>query len=58
MMVENIQFFFKSSQMRLQGTELKLFGKKEENGVSTPPVLSVRPSAPIIAKHVKKRHLV
>ena len=36
----------------------KMFGKKEENGVSTPHVLSMRPYAHIRAIHAKKGHLV
>ena len=31
-----------------------MFEKREENGVSTPYVLSMRPYAHIIAKHAKK----
>ena len=55
--IENIQAFFKSSWMSLSWPEPKMFGK-EENGVSTPLVLSMRPYAHIIAKHAKKGHLV
>ena len=35
-----------------------MFGKKDENGVSTPHVLSIRPYAHITPKHVKKGYLV
>ena len=35
-----------------------MFGKREENGVSTPYVLSMRPYAHIQAKHSKKELLV
>ena len=38
--------------------EPKMFGKKQQNGVSTPHVLSMRPYAQIRAKHAKKGHLV
>ena len=44
--------------MSLQRPEPKMFGKREENEVSTPHVLSVRPYAHIIAKHAKKGYLV
>ena len=44
--------------MILQRLEPKMFGKREENGVSTPHVLSIRPYAHIKAKHAKKDHLL
>ena len=44
--------------MILQQSEPKMFGKKGENGVSMPLVLSMRPYAHIISKHAKKGHLV
>ena len=44
--------------MSLQQSEPKIFGKREENGVSTSHVLSMRPYAHIKAKHAKKGHLV
>ena len=40
--------------MILQRLEPKCLGKKEENGVSTPHVLKIRPYAHIKAKHAKK----
>ena len=57
-MIKNIQAFFKSSQMSLQRPEPKMFGKREENGVSTPQVLRMRQYAHIITKHAIKGHLV
>ena len=57
-MIEIIQAFFKSSRMSLQRSKPKTFGKKEENGVSTPLVLSMRPHAHIRLKSVEKGHLV
>ena len=56
-MIENIQAFFKSSRMSLQRPEPKIFGKREENGVSTPHILSMRLYAHTKAKHAKKGHL-
>ena len=43
--------------MGLQRQEPKMFGEKEENGVSTPHVLSMRPYAHIRTKHAKKGYL-
>ena len=37
---------------------LKWWGKREENGVSTPHVLSMRPYAHTTPKHAKKENLV
>ena len=56
--IENIKSFFKSSRMSLQRPKPKNFGKREETGVSTPHVLSMRPYAHIISKHAKKGLLV
>ena len=56
-MIKNIQAFFMSSQMSLQRPEPKMCGTQEENGVSTPHVLSMRPYAYIRAKHANKGHL-
>ena len=38
----------------LQRAEPKIFGKREENGVSTPHVLSMRPYAHIMSKYTKR----
>ena len=42
--------------MTLQWEEPKIFGKKEENAVSTPHVLSMRTYAHIIIKHAINGH--
>ena len=44
--------------MRLQRPEPKIFWKREENGVSTLDVLSMRPYTHIIAKYAKKGYIV
>ena len=44
--------------MSLQCPEPKILGKREENGVSTPHALSIRPYAHIISKHAKEGHLL
>ena len=49
-----IQAFNNVAYQTLQRPEPKIFGKREENGVSTPHVLSMRPYAHIQAKHAKK----
>ena len=41
----------------LQWSEPKMFRKREENGFSTPHVLSMRPYAHTQAKHAKKDFL-
>ena len=51
--IENIQAIFKLSWIRLQWPKPKMFGKEDENGVSTPLVLSMTPYAHIIVKHAK-----
>ena len=50
--------FIKSSRICLQQSEPKMFVKEEENFVSMPFVLSMRPHAHIWSKHVKQGHLV
>ena len=44
--------------MSLQPTEPNMFGKKEDNEVHTPYVLSMRPYAHIRVKHAEKGHFV
>ena len=49
-----IQAFNNVTFQTLQRLEPIMFRKREENGVSSPHVLSMRPYAHIQAKHVKK----
>ena len=46
------------NNVAFQRPESKMFGKREENGVSTPHVLSMRLYGHIQAKHAKKGLLV
>ena len=57
-MKSRIQAFNNVAFQTLQRLEPKMFGKREENGVSTPHVLSMRPYAHIQTKHAKKGLLV
>ena len=49
-----IQAFNDNAVKTLQRIELKMFGTREENGVSTPHVLSMRSYARTQAKHAKE----
>ena len=49
---------FQSPQTEPQWLEPKIFVEKEENGVSAPHVLNMRPYAHLTTKHAKKEHLV
>ena len=49
-----IQAFLANRSQTLQRPEPKIFGKKGENGVSTPHVLSMRSYAHTQAKHAKE----
>ena len=53
-MKQKIQAFNNIAFQTLQGPEPKMFGTREENGVSTPHVLSMRSCAHTQAKHAKK----
>jgi len=54
-MKERIQAF---NNVAFQRPESKMFGKREENGVSTPHVLSMRSYAHTQEKHDKRDILV
>ena len=52
-----IQAFNNVTFQTLQRPELKMFGKREENGVSNPHVLSMRSYAHTLEKHAKMTFL-
>ena len=56
-MKRRIQDFNNIAFQTLQRPESKIFGKREENGVSTPHVLSMGSYAHTQAKHAKKDFL-